>query len=100
MPRAAVKERPSKTEAQPQVAECQHHWYIETPAGSTSRGVCRRCGEERDFRNSSIDYVWDNDGSGSGSPWRGSRPGKSTADDPDQISASAGIRSGGTAVLS
>ena len=32
--------------------QCPHHWIIETSAGSTSKGVCRLCGEERDFDNS------------------------------------------------
>lgn len=32
--------------------QCPHHWIIETSAGSTSKGVCRLCGEERDFANS------------------------------------------------
>ena len=30
---------------------CQHHWMLESPAGPVSRGVCRVCGEERDFLN-------------------------------------------------
>ena len=32
--------------------QCPHHWIIETSHGSTSKGVCRLCGEERDFANS------------------------------------------------
>lgn len=32
--------------------QCPHHWIIETSQGSTSKGVCRLCGEERDFANS------------------------------------------------
>ena len=30
---------------------CLHHWVIEKPAGPTSKGVCRECGEEREFQN-------------------------------------------------
>ncbi len=30
---------------------CEHHWVIDKPAGPTSRGTCRSCGEERDFQN-------------------------------------------------
>ena len=30
---------------------CEHHWVIDKPAGPTSRGTCRACGEERDFQN-------------------------------------------------
>lgn len=42
-------------------ALCRHHWVIETPNGSTSGGRCKRCGETKDFRNSSEDLLWDND---------------------------------------
>ena len=28
---------------------CQHHWVIDPPKGPVSKGVCRSCGEERDF---------------------------------------------------
>ncbi len=28
---------------------CQHHWVIDPPEGPVSKGVCRSCGEERDF---------------------------------------------------
>ena len=38
---------------------CLHHWVIEKPAGPTSKGACRECGEERDFQN----YI-------EGSSWR------------------------------
>ena len=31
--------------------QCPHHWIIETSVGSTSKGVCRLCGEEQDFAN-------------------------------------------------
>ena len=30
---------------------CRHHWLIDRPAGPVSKGVCRLCGEERDFQN-------------------------------------------------
>ena len=30
---------------------CPHHWVIDPPAGRVSKGVCRSCGEERDFLN-------------------------------------------------
>jgi hypothetical protein len=67
---------------------CQHHWIIESPRGALSAGHCKICGEEREFRNSTSDYVWDND-SGSGySPWRGVRSGPKAPDD-DEMAASA-----------
>jgi len=31
---------------------CRHYWVIETASGPTSRGVCKICGEEREFQNS------------------------------------------------
>ena len=31
---------------------CQHHWVIDSPNGPVSKGVCRICGEEREFQNS------------------------------------------------
>ncbi len=30
---------------------CCHYWIIETPNGPSSRGYCKYCGAERDFRN-------------------------------------------------
>ena len=30
---------------------CRHHWLIEAPNGPTGRGICRLCGEEREFKN-------------------------------------------------
>lgn len=34
---------------------CRHHWIIESPKGSTSRGVCKSCGAVRYFKNSYTD---------------------------------------------
>ncbi len=31
---------------------CQHYWVIDPPKRTASKGVCRSCGEERDFPNS------------------------------------------------
>lgn len=40
-----------------QTETCVHHWMIEPADGRpTSKGVCRRCGEERVFENH-----WDED---------------------------------------
>ncbi len=92
MAKGAVKEKREKleVEVEVQIDACQHHWSIETPAGSTSKGRCRRCGEERDFRNSAQDYIWEKDGGG-GSPWRGTRAAnKTTSDDSEQITVTRG----------
>ncbi len=32
--------------------QCVHHWNIQTSQGSMSEGICRLCGEKREFHNS------------------------------------------------
>lgn len=55
---------------------CRHHWVIDTPNGAVSGGRCKRCGERREFRNSSEDLMWDSDSfSLNGSRFRGRRTG-------------------------
>ena len=45
-----------------QVAEkCAHHWIIEAAGGPTSKGVCRRCGAEKEFLNYLENGPWDDD---------------------------------------
>jgi hypothetical protein len=43
----------------PSEPQCRHHWLIEPPAGPTSKGRCKRCGEERYFINSTADWLPD-----------------------------------------
>jgi len=43
-----VKERTEKPAAED---GCHHFWDIEVANGSKSRGVCKYCGEKRDFLN-------------------------------------------------
>ena len=31
---------------------CSHHWIIKIPEGPVSMGICRLCGEKREFSNS------------------------------------------------
>jgi len=31
--------------------KCIHHWMIDPPIEPTSKGVCKHCGEEREFEN-------------------------------------------------
>ena len=31
---------------------CVHHWVIDPPNGAVSKGHCKACGEENEFRNS------------------------------------------------
>jgi len=95
MPKTPVIEkkrtRARNHEAAPAVAEaittveastCQHHWVIDSPRGALSLGRCKRCGEEREFRNSTTDYVWDDDSKDKGyTPWRGTRSSPKMIDD-------------------
>ncbi len=56
-----------------QVAACRHHWVIAAPAGATSMGRCKVCGQAREFRNSAGDGLWDRDRSEAGdASWNGS----------------------------
>ena len=43
--KSAVQEGPEV------VVVCQHHWLIQAADGPTSSGVCRLCGETKDFKN-------------------------------------------------
>ncbi len=73
--KAVIKERKPVAVAPVETDGCRHHWIIETPHGALSSGRCKRCGTEREFRNSANDYIWD-DGSSSGGygSIRGVRP--------------------------
>lgn len=53
-----------------EVAEqtCRHHWVIDTPHGPVSKGECRLCGAQAEFRNSADDYLWEGDGPSSLAP--------------------------------
>ncbi len=31
--------------------QCVHHWVIEPPSGPVSKGVCKICGTEKEFKN-------------------------------------------------
>src|SRR5712692_7507741 len=85
----AVEERKPEMRAETVVGapSCQHHWLIETPRGAMSRGRCKSCGEEREFRNSANDYVWEDESSSGYNAWRGVRTQPTRADD-DEVAAS------------
>ena len=36
--------------------QCRHYWIIEIANGPKSRGVCKYCGESRNFLNSIPDF--------------------------------------------
>jgi len=40
-------------------APCRHHFLIEPPNGPSSPGVCRLCGEQREFRNVLAYSLWE-----------------------------------------
>jgi len=42
-------------------ARCSHYWIIEPAHGPTSKGVCKYCGEEREFLNSWPESLWEGD---------------------------------------
>ena len=37
---------------------CQHHWVIQAADGPTSSGVCRVCGEAKEFNNYVETATW------------------------------------------
>jgi len=37
--------------------ECRHYWLIDSPNGATSQGICKFCGEEKDFYNSVPEFT-------------------------------------------
>ena len=56
----ADKVQPAR-EVQKTKAQCSHHWIIEIAQGPTSKGVCKYCGEEKEFLNSWQDSLWEGD---------------------------------------
>ena len=42
-------------------AKCPHYWVIDSPSGPTSRGMCKLCGQTKEFRNSTDDFPWEQD---------------------------------------
>lgn len=53
----AAQDEQLTLEATQERSVCQHHWVIESPAGPVSKGMCRCCGEEREFPNY-IEFCW------------------------------------------
>ena len=58
----------TKDDAGPAAEACRHHWRIAAPEGTTSRGVCKHCGAERDFPNASDSTFWETTMPGSPRP--------------------------------
>ncbi|MBA7628033.1 hypothetical protein ES703_35503 [subsurface metagenome] len=49
MNRSNVKEKKSA-----EIKFCRHYWHIEEADGPVSRGICKICGEKKEFQNSWI----------------------------------------------
>ncbi len=48
-----MRNRSNVEEKKPaEVKTCQHYWNIEAATGPISRGICKICGEEKEFLNS------------------------------------------------
>src|SRR3970282_608209 len=70
-----------------EIGACRHHWIIESPRGALSDGRCKLCGEERQFRNSAQDYIWDDDSSSGYGRWGGARPAAVKIDDDERTAS-------------
>lgn len=57
----------------PAAGVCIHHWVIQPPNGRTSPGVCKRCGEHRDFANANESVMWEQTNTLRNSPTSGLR---------------------------
>lgn len=47
---ATMKVAEAVNKVEPEVG-CKHYWIIDTPSGPMSKGRCRLCGLEREFKN-------------------------------------------------
>ena len=44
-------------DANPETPTCVHRWLLSSPVGGTTAGLCRECGAERDFVETTKPYV-------------------------------------------
>lgn len=49
---SAKKKAAVSDEPEAKSVDCVHHWVIDPPNGAVSKGRCKACGEEKEFRNS------------------------------------------------
>lgn len=90
----SVEDRQTRPEAAGQEGpSCRHHWLIESPRGATSKGRCKFCGAEREFRNSASDNIWEDDSISGYGRWSGIRSSVPKPSDDDEIAASAASNS-------
>ena len=57
MRKVAVTRRKQATKG----GRCRHHWLIESPQGRTSMGMCKLCGAQKEFSNSTGDFLWEDE---------------------------------------
>ena len=75
--KAAVSEQPEAASAL-----CVHHWVIDPPNGAVSKGRCKVCGEEKEFRNSFEYSSWyGNKSPGAKGPQKGAAPASAASSD-------------------
>lgn len=51
-----VKTKVEEKEAQAQQPACGHYWVIDAANGPTSIGICKFCGEKKEFYNAFPDF--------------------------------------------
>ena len=96
---SAVQERAPEAQVAVEGPVCQHHWIIATPQGATSLGRCKRCGEQREFRNSASDHLWEDESSGGYNAWRGVRSARPSSDEGESDGGVSTASVGGKALL-
>jgi len=57
MSKTAVTRRKQATKG----AHCRHHWLIESPQGPISMGMCKLCGAQKEFSNSTGGFLWEDE---------------------------------------
>lgn len=98
---AVIEKKRAEATVAVEAPTCQHHWIIATPQGATSLGRCRVCNEQREFRNSATDHLWEDESSSGYNAWRGNRGGRAAASTPSEEDDKAATASvGGTVVTS
>ena len=60
MSRTSAKSQPRQKGATKKASKnCVHHWIIDAPNGRESTGVCKHCGVEKGFSNSTESVMWE-----------------------------------------
>ncbi|MDA0350828.1 MAG: hypothetical protein O3A10_01285 [Chloroflexi bacterium] len=59
MSRTSAESESRPTGAARKAANCIHHWIIDAPNGRESTGVCKHCGVEKGFSNSTESVMWE-----------------------------------------